>query len=214
MNYPLIERTFESHSLRGAYRTMAGRAKMQWYAIFCGISIFLIAALGMLFPPEGYPAILYIIPIAAAAWLFGTVGGCLAIVACMVAWIGSLLLNPSTPALSPLILGEMGLHIVVFLVLTSSIAMTRGHRADAAGSQPQHIDLSGAEKDDIIPICANCRKIRIGDGSWVSLESFLHERAELHVTHGICAECAEEVYREYQERKKERNKNGEQPGRG
>jgi hypothetical protein len=49
----------------------------------------------------------------------------------------------------------------------------------------------------LIPICANCKKIRDDKGYWNQLEKYLKEHSEAEFTHGICPECKEKLYGEY-----------------
>lgn len=46
----------------------------------------------------------------------------------------------------------------------------------------------------IIPICANCKKIRDGEGYWNQVESYIEKRSDALFSHGICEECAKELY--------------------
>ena len=46
----------------------------------------------------------------------------------------------------------------------------------------------------LLPICANCKKIRKDDGAWERLEKFLESHSSVLFTHGICNECAEKIY--------------------
>jgi len=48
----------------------------------------------------------------------------------------------------------------------------------------------------LIPICANCKKIRDDDGFWHQLEAYIHEHSDADFTHGICPECARALYPE------------------
>ncbi len=48
----------------------------------------------------------------------------------------------------------------------------------------------------ILPICANCKKIRSADESWDSLESYISKRSEAKFSHSICPECAKKLYPE------------------
>jgi PAS domain S-box-containing protein len=48
----------------------------------------------------------------------------------------------------------------------------------------------------IIPICAACKKIRDDKGYWNQLESYIKEHSEADFSHGICPECAKELYPE------------------
>ena len=53
-----------------------------------------------------------------------------------------------------------------------------------------------------LPICASCKKIRMSDAdpnnqaSWHLMETYLMERTDLQLTHGVCPSCASELYGE------------------
>jgi transcriptional regulator with PAS, ATPase and Fis domain len=49
----------------------------------------------------------------------------------------------------------------------------------------------------LIPICAHCKKIRNDQGFWTQLEAYLAEHSEAAFTHGICPECIEQYFAEY-----------------
>ncbi|RPI36336.1 MAG: hypothetical protein EHM54_05975, partial [Nitrospiraceae bacterium] len=46
----------------------------------------------------------------------------------------------------------------------------------------------------IIPICANCKKIRDDKGYWKEVESYLSDHSDAKFTHGICPECTRKLY--------------------
>lgn len=46
----------------------------------------------------------------------------------------------------------------------------------------------------LLPICAQCKKIRDDRGYWNNLESYLKEHSDVEFSHGICKECAESLY--------------------
>ncbi len=46
----------------------------------------------------------------------------------------------------------------------------------------------------MIPICANCKKIRDDKGFWQHLEKYIQDRSEAEFSHGICPDCTEELY--------------------
>jgi rubrerythrin len=48
----------------------------------------------------------------------------------------------------------------------------------------------------LLPICANCKKIRDEQGAWHQLESYISEHTEADFTHGVCPECTEILYPE------------------
>jgi len=58
----------------------------------------------------------------------------------------------------------------------------------------------------IVPICANCKKIRDDKGFWNQVEKYVSEHTEAEFSHGICPDCATELYPELY-------KNGQKQGR-
>ena len=48
----------------------------------------------------------------------------------------------------------------------------------------------------IIPICASCKKIRDDKGYWNQVESYIREHSNAEFSHGICPDCAHELYPE------------------
>jgi uncharacterized small protein (DUF1192 family) len=46
----------------------------------------------------------------------------------------------------------------------------------------------------LIPICANCKKIRNDKGYWSQIEAYISEHSDANFSHGICPECAKEIY--------------------
>jgi PAS domain S-box-containing protein len=49
----------------------------------------------------------------------------------------------------------------------------------------------------LLPICANCKKIRDDAGYWNKLESYIKNHSEANFTHSICPECAKELYPDF-----------------
>lgn len=62
----------------------------------------------------------------------------------------------------------------------------------------------------LLPICASCKKIRDDNGYWKQIEAYIRDHSEAEFSHGICPECAEELYPEYFKEKAipERNDHG------
>ncbi len=46
----------------------------------------------------------------------------------------------------------------------------------------------------LLPICAQCKKIRDDAGYWTNLESYIEKRSEASFSHGICLECSDKLY--------------------
>ncbi|MEI6207943.1 MAG: response regulator [Desulfuromonadales bacterium] len=48
----------------------------------------------------------------------------------------------------------------------------------------------------IIPICAQCKKIRDDQGYWNQLEVYISEHSDAEFSHGLCPACIKELYPE------------------
>jgi hypothetical protein len=46
----------------------------------------------------------------------------------------------------------------------------------------------------ILPICANCKKIRDDKGYWKQVETYIRDHSEADFSHSICPECAKILY--------------------
>ncbi|MDD5207843.1 MAG: GAF domain-containing protein [Elusimicrobiales bacterium] len=46
----------------------------------------------------------------------------------------------------------------------------------------------------LIPICAQCKKIRDDKGFWQKVETYLEERSGARFTHGLCEDCMQKLY--------------------
>lgn len=54
----------------------------------------------------------------------------------------------------------------------------------------RHLAQKEAERlRSLVPVCSWCGKIRDDEGYWQSLETFIEDTAESHVTHGMCPDC-------------------------
>lgn len=48
----------------------------------------------------------------------------------------------------------------------------------------------------LLPICANCKRIRNDGGYWEEVENYVREHSRADFTHGICPDCAHSLYPE------------------
>ena len=49
----------------------------------------------------------------------------------------------------------------------------------------------------ILPICANCKKIRDDQGYWNQVEVYVRDHSLAEFSHGICPECMQKLYPEF-----------------
>ena len=50
----------------------------------------------------------------------------------------------------------------------------------------------------MLPICANCKKIRDDKDYWNRIEIYIGKHSEAEFSHGICPECTKELYPEFE----------------
>ena len=58
----------------------------------------------------------------------------------------------------------------------------------------------------MLPICANCKKIRDDKGYWNQIETYISKHSEAIFSHSMCPDCAKKFYPEIYEELKRENK--------
>jgi two-component system, response regulator PdtaR len=56
--------------------------------------------------------------------------------------------------------------------------------------------------EGMLPVCANCKKIRDDNDNWVEITNYIRERTKVEFTHGFCPDCYEELYGDIMREKK------------
>lgn len=113
---------------------------------------------------------------------------------------------------SPVESGFFIFLMVLQIVITVSFIMLNTERFDRelmAAEASVRASLEKLEKalaevktlQGILPICANCKKIRDDRGDWVPMEAYLRDRTDADFSHGICPACAKKLYPEYYKEK-------------
>ncbi|MHA1744689.1 MAG: hypothetical protein ACTSWW_01750 [Promethearchaeota archaeon] len=104
-----------------------------------------------------------------------------------------------------------GLNIFIFLMIFPSkksefIAIDTPFRLYLLppGKKTLVTQLHSAKKEistlrDILPICAQCKKIRDDAGFWSQVEDYMLVHQDLQFTHGICPECEKKALKELDE---------------
>jgi hypothetical protein len=54
----------------------------------------------------------------------------------------------------------------------------------------------------LLPICANCKKIRDDEGYWHDVAVYVREHSNADFSHGICPDCVNNLYSQIQNKKK------------
>ncbi len=87
-------------------------------------------------------------------------------------------------------LGAGALTVLVFARLGISGRALAATIASLAAANARIHHLEG-----ILPICANCKRIRDEEGRWTTVERFLEERSPARFSHGLCDDCLRDQLR-------------------
>ena len=48
--------------------------------------------------------------------------------------------------------------------------------------------------DDLVSICASCKRIRDERGDWCPVDSYFQRRTNMIFSHGLCSDCSDRLY--------------------
>jgi signal transduction histidine kinase len=71
-------------------------------------------------------------------------------------------------------------------------------RLKAAESEKRIVQL-----EQLLPICAHCRKIRGKNNKWDNIETYIEEHTKSQFSHGICPDCLEKYFPQYAKKPKQ-----------
>jgi hypothetical protein len=102
-------------------------------------------------------------------------------------WIGDFQISQLSRDIS-----ELPGFAVTFLALISIIyvGLTLAGKTKIIREQEKSLNtLKG-----LLPICANCKKVRDDKGYWEQIDSYLETHSNATISHGLCEECTRELY--------------------
>lgn len=99
------------------------------------------------------------------------------------------------------LLRNASLAVVALTLILGIVAISRSRLKRKAHENlaTAHAELEQAMSEikrlsGLIPICANCKKIRDDEGYWQQIEDFVCSHSEATFSHGICPHCADMLY--------------------
>jgi hypothetical protein len=135
--------------------------------------------------------VLYVIPVALAAWYSGRWPAVALAVAVPLAHIIFLVLALKQPAELGTLAVPVGTTIfrgVVIVIMALWFARLSGHER----AMHRHVQ----RLEGLLPICSFCKSIRNKSGDWEPLETFISTRSEAEFSHGFCTNCGKTHYPE------------------
>lgn len=101
------------------------------------------------------------------------------------------------------IIGVLGSAMMVVGVLSIKpvfIMIKKAEEEQRALAASLHEALDNVKiLKEMLPICANCKKIRDDSGYWEQIETYITKNSDTQFSHGICPDCARKLYPDYSE---------------
>jgi len=167
-----------------------------WPTIFASIVL-----LGVVDWLTGYDLnffVFYFLPVILAAWRVGLGSSIAVAVVCGFVWAGADYASGHTYSSSVFAVWNTLIRLTSFIIiawLVSKIGYliaTERAKVDALRKALAEIKLL----EGLLPICAQCKKIRDDKGSWRQMEAYIGEHANVRFSHGYCPECAKRALEE------------------
>jgi hypothetical protein len=95
------------------------------------------------------------------------------------------------------VIALLALGLVVVLVRSNRSEKARGAVLAATNAELTQALAEVRRLSGLIPICANCKKVRDDQGYWKAVERYIAERSEATFTHSICKSCGPALYGEF-----------------
>jgi hypothetical protein len=135
-------------------------------------------------PDINFP-ILFLFPVALAAWFNGG------------RWAAALAL--ALPAIRLLFWEELA-HPVPMAAALANIGIDTvvliafGQLIDRNARLTRNLEQEVETLRGLLPICAYCKKVRVGEDSWMPLDRYVAEHSSATFSHGLCQECLDRHY--------------------
>jgi tetratricopeptide (TPR) repeat protein len=94
------------------------------------------------------------------------------------------------------IIRNAALLVALFLVIFLGVTFYHYRREARTSRELRNALLKVRTLQGLLPICAQCKKIRDDQGYWKQVEQYVSEHTEAQFSHGLCPECVRVLYPE------------------
>jgi hypothetical protein len=177
-------------------KTLRLRVWMIWIIVLVGPWI-----LGWIDWKTGYELkvdVFYFLPVGLAAWYLGL--GAAVIVAMMssLIWFGADVMAGHTYSSPVYAVWNTLIRLSSFAAIGWALSMIRGlllaERKSAEDLRRTLAEIKLLE--GLLPICAQCKKIRNDQGLWQPMETYIGEHSSAQFSHGYCPDCYKKAMEE------------------
>jgi len=139
--------------------------------------------------------VFYFLPVSLAAWYIGLGSSVIVAVTCALVWFGADVMSGHSHSSHFFAVWNTMVRLSSFLAIGWSVQKIRTLLIKER-EQAEELRRSLSEVrvlQGLLPICAQCKKIRDAEGTWQHLEVYIGERSNAQFSHGYCPECAGQV---------------------
>ena len=169
-------------------------------AIWAGlvVAVVLLGGIDYLTGNEIHVFVFYFIPVTLAAIRLGLGASVVMSVLSALAWAGADAMAGHEYVSSAILIWNMVVHLCVFLFIgvasAKIIALLNQERVLNESLKRTLAEVKVLE--GLLPICAQCKKIRNEKGAWQQLESYIQFHSGAQFTHGMCPDCGKKLLAE------------------
>jgi len=140
--------------------------------------------------------IFYLMPISYATWYIGKINGIAFSILVVMIMLYSSIASGTNFSKYPVEIWNIATYFAFFIIVILLLSKLRSTMQQRAGliSKLQNALNAVKELSGILPMCANCKKIRDDEGYWHDVDVYINRHTNAEITHGICAECANKLY--------------------
>lgn len=142
--------------------------------------------------------VFYFLPVSLAGWHLGLNASVFMAVTCALVWFGADVKSGHTYSSHFYGVWNTTIRLCSFLAIgwsvqkIHSLLVAERNKSEALGRSLSEIRIL----QGLLPICAQCKKIRDAEGTWQHLEVYIGEHSNARFSHGYCPECARKVLEE------------------
>ena len=179
--------------------TIRERLNRQSLKYHTAIAMLLMLATGLLDYWTGFELrleILYLAPISYVTWFVGRKAGiAVSFLSLLVIQTADFMAGKSNYRIQVEI-WNAAMFFVFFIVVALLVHTVRAvlRQRESLINELQTALSAVKELNGIIPICANCKKIRDDEGYWQDVAVYISKHTNAEFSHGLCRECAAKLY--------------------
>lgn len=142
--------------------------------------------------------VFYFLPVSAAAWYLGLRTSVVVSLLSALVWFGANDLAGRPSSAHFYAVWNTGIRLSSFLYIGFAVSKMRflldKEQASAAALRQALSEIKVLQ--GVLPICAQCKKIRDQDNAWHQLEAYISDHSATRFSHGYCPDCAKKFMEE------------------